>query len=207
MDRIRNRLSSDFPDTRRLLAETKFVYADNLSEDASTYYAYSSLNSENYIGNQFETLALFADQHPVEKPELCLEKGNFARTFILPYMETVQVNGHLENRISTESTPEAIRKILGEFRFPVVHLTRQDMLESAREHEWLNILELTWFCHHPIFNRYACGTCNPCLYVKEDGMDWRIPIPTRFLGEYVKKIFNSKTGIKLRNYSLKIFTR
>jgi hypothetical protein len=201
MQLIRNRLINDFPKTRRLLAETKFVYADNLNEDASIYCAYSALNSENHIGNQFETLARFADQYPVEKPELCLEKGNFARTFILPYMETVQLNGHFENRISTESAPEQLRKILGRYRFPLVQLTRQKMIESAEQKGWMQIMEMTWFCHHPILNRYACGACNPCMYVKEDGMESRIPFLTRISGKYVKQIYNSRAVIQLRKYS------
>jgi len=199
MERIRKHLYANYPHVKKLLLETNYVDDSSLADNEIIKCSYEKLNAQNYIGDQFEILARFTDQYQLDKPELCLEKGNFARTFILPYMETVQVNGHLENLIHTESAPEQIYRILGEYRFPVVNLTRKDMMESAREQEWMQIMKLTWFCHKPILNRYACGACNPCMYVRDDGMGWRIPFPQRILGGIAKKAYNSKIVIRLRN--------
>ena len=200
MAQIRNYLQNELPITRQLLSDTKFFKDNELIEDAGISKAYKELKSNNYLGDQFETLARFAKQYKITGLEFCLEKGNYAKTFIFPHMETVHYQGQSINRINIDSAPKQIMEILGSYRFPLVHLTRQEMVDIVKQKGWMHIMNMTWFCHHPILNRYPCGVCNPCMYVREDNMEWRIPFPQRIAGKLVKKVFNSSFILKLRNF-------
>lgn len=54
------------------------------------------------------------------------------------------------------------------FSFPIVGLTKLDMLAYARKHNFVHILEKTWFCFKPVRNK-PCGLCHPCKVAIEQG--------------------------------------
>lgn len=55
------------------------------------------------------------------------------------------------------------------FSFPVLHLTKAEMRETARAHGFLDLLLLRWFCHDPL-GRRPCGRCRPCRLAVWDGV-------------------------------------
>ncbi|MEY3020752.1 MAG: hypothetical protein RLZZ272_1736 [Actinomycetota bacterium] len=59
-----------------------------------------------------------------------------------------------------------VRDLFGLFRFPLIDLTRRDMVDIAREHGFLDVLQLRWFCWFPSERGRACGTCPPCHQVR-----------------------------------------
>ena len=57
---------------------------------------------------------------------------------------------------------------------PVIKLTKKDEEDIARQEGFLDILDLSWFCHTPI-NGKPCGLCGPCDDAMNTGMEWRMP--------------------------------
>jgi 7-cyano-7-deazaguanine synthase len=58
--------------------------------------------------------------------------------------------------------------------FPVMHLTKTEMREIAREHGFLDVLLARWFCFNPVFGK-PCGRCRPCKSANRDGVRYANP--------------------------------
>jgi len=64
-------------------------------------------------------------------------------------------------------------------------LEKKDEEHIARENGWLDIMELSWFCHTPIDGK-PCGLCGPCDDAMNTGMEWH-------LSEEAKKRYKHRT--------------
>ena len=53
--------------------------------------------------------------------------------------------------------------VFSTFRYPIIHLTKKDLLTMATDDGYRDILERTWCCWFPTKDGNACGKCNMCL--------------------------------------------
>lgn len=88
-----------------------------------------------------------------------------------------------------------VHNIFGNLIFPILGKTKLDMKEIALEKNWLDIMELTWFCHAPI-NNEPCGICGPCNDAIEEHMWWRLPSVARKRNRF-RKIYRIIEYLKL----------
>jgi hypothetical protein len=68
------------------------------------------------------------------------------------------------------------------FAFPFLGKTKNEMAEIAQLHGFANLMEKTWFCHHPDRKGRPCGLCNPCVYTIQEGLARRVPTTSRLRG-------------------------
>lgn len=66
------------------------------------------------------------------------------------------------------------RRYLACFSFPLLELTKVDMLHAARRHGFDDLMELTWFCHLPTWSGRPCGFCRPCRWTAAQGLAHRL---------------------------------
>ena len=83
------------------------------------------------------------------------------------------------------------------YHFPILHLSKKEMLAKAYENGWKEIIDLTWFCHKPQNNK-PCGKCNPCRTAVSEGLGNKIPFFNRF-------VYDAKTVLGV--YALKKMLR
>jgi len=197
MDAIRQHFFDEYPFTKELLLPTIYIETEKIKPDDRITNSYKKIVDSTYIGNQYEVLARFADQYNIENIELCIEVTSNPHTVIKDFVMT-EKDGDIF-RIDNASAPEHIYTLFQNFSFPILKLSKLDMEQTIKKNDWLYILNMTWFCHKPILNKYPCGSCNPCIYVYEDGMGWRIPFFFRIFGRIFKKTYNSKLFLKLRS--------
>jgi len=57
---------------------------------------------------------------------------------------------------------EPFFRLYQRFRFPIIHLTKRDILALAEKQEWLNYLKLSWSCWFPLSQGEPCGKCPMC---------------------------------------------
>lgn len=65
-------------------------------------------------------------------------------------------------------------RFLARFAFPLLDLTKVDMLEAARRAGFDDLMELTWFCHLPTSSGRPCGFCRPCRWTVAEGLPYRV---------------------------------
>jgi hypothetical protein len=170
------------PETKcKILPLIKFPVSD-LKEDRDIVEAYQRLRNISWIGPQYIWLSEFAKTY--QGIELCLEKDDadkvdvdYGATYCLLH------NGHIKKVregdidywiLDNEKSSSDLIKVFGEFHFPIINITKIDMVEEYKRLGFTKTMIKTWFCHTPV-NNEPCGVCNPCKTVVEEGLSFRIP--------------------------------
>jgi hypothetical protein len=182
MERIRNALFDAYPHTRQLLMPLEQFHVAELAPDVRITEAFRRIVAERFIGSQYEWLARFRNQLGIAQLELAAgHRGGRIQRIIGPFVKPVDGGGYRTYRLSPEYSDTNEFLIFGGFSFPLFELGKRETADIARERGWLDILNMTWFCHKP-HGTEPCGYCNPCLYAVDEGFGWRIPPANRFKG-------------------------
>ena len=181
MDAIRARLYERYVATEDLLRPTQYAQVAEIDPDAEIEEAFRAVMAKQPIGSQYEWLARYCKQHGIDDMELCIHRDDQAHgvlAMLAPSVEPQQVGDRTVLRIAAEGTPESEYALFGYFQFPVFRINKLEMAEIAREHDWMGLMNMTWFCHRPKRGK-PCGRCRPCLYAVAEGLGWRIPAGRR----------------------------
>jgi hypothetical protein len=180
MEAIRAALFQKFPEARSRLLDTVVVEKSTLKPNPKLTETFIQLQSESRFGGQYEWLARLAHEFPSEKLELCV---------------------HSHDRFS----PHIGNDIFSAFAFPLLGVSKLDMEKAANRHDFRDLMELTWFCHKPIWllgNPHPCGKCNPCTFTRAEGLEYRLTRKymdrvARAYGEF-RRLIRWLSGIKRR---------
>ncbi|SMO41477.1 hypothetical protein [Fodinibius sediminis] len=167
-----------------LLKQTIYIDISEIQIDHEISNAWRRLRKERHVGRQYVWFASLCKQYGLREVELSIEADN-----------EDSVSESIVDCLDTNSMAPDVKTIFQYFTLPIIDLTRQEMQKIAEREDWLDLLDLTWFCHHPIYHPFKkgipCGVCNPCRIAIEEGAGHRIPWLLRFGGKYLKKIYHS----------------
>lgn len=186
MHEIREEVHKRYPESS--IREIEFVRQPDIPVCKDFEEAHQRLLSRGWIGSQYIYIASYCRQNNIQNMELSLERPlseNNMRS-VIPCTENTETNsdGH---RLIASNTDEDLRCLFGPFSFPVISMTKLDMLTRAEEWGALDIMNKTWFCHYPLLGK-PCGSCNPCMNTFEDGLVYRFPFLSRVRYTVKKKI-------------------
>lgn len=181
MHRIKQRLYTDHPHTRELLAAGEYMAVEDVAPDADITGAYRSLSRRHYVADQYEWLARFCKQRGLTDVQLCVHINGGVAELIGDMLRRRETPYGLTHRIDAASADARAAELFGRFSMPLLDISKRDMVEVARQHGWMGIMHRTWFCHVPLPSRKPCGVCYACTYTIEHGMGWRIPRRRRVL--------------------------
>nr|WP_288836314.1 7-cyano-7-deazaguanine synthase [uncultured Flavobacterium sp.] len=159
---------------------------DKIKESASY------INSFIRLGSQYSWLAQFCHNHNLNNVEISNDK-NLKANSLTCFLLTNYINADCSNQKNKEKH-DKIDVIFKYFSFPVVALSKRDMLNIAKKNKWENIMYSTWFCHKPRKNK-ACGKCVPCINVIRKQMGFRIPVLNRMKGYFKIYLLEIKSKI------------
>ena len=164
MERMRQALLPRLRDPAQLLP-TKVAIQDQYPARQELADLWESINSRARLGAQYLWLASVAEALDWRGVELSLEAypGGMAEFEHLVFDAPGRLN----------DSPEAA--LFSRFTFPVMHLTKREMGDIAREHGFYDILMQRWFCQDPVGGK-ACGHCRPCRLANRDGVDFAGPV-------------------------------
>lgn len=105
---------------------------------------------------QYGALAQYALN--LQKPiEICVEKDPIHSAMYKTVSHQVDTNGRLP--LLPRSNPLSIFQMLC---FSTIQYTKQDMLRIAKQHQFDDILSLSWSCWYPSKDGKPCGRCIMC---------------------------------------------
>lgn len=183
MQRIRERLFQEHPHTRSLLEPLRRHDVARIAQDPTISAAHALLATERFLGNQYDWIARFCKQQDIECAELAAGyQGGRIHAVLQSFVVPVRDGGCDSYRVGPEhrGTPQHV--LFGAFSFPLFELDKLGTARIAAENGWLDLLDLTCFCHKPRNDGQPCGCCNPCLYAVDEGFGWRIPRGNRIKG-------------------------
>ncbi len=146
----------------------------DLPEDPDITAAAQRLAKEG-LGTQYAFLARLAKRYP--GIEVGIEKAAYdkkvgCRATILRYGALITENGVA--RLDMERSSEDLKRIVGNFSLPIIHLTEMDMLNNVKAWGYEDILSMIWFCHEPLGGK-PCGMCRACEQKMDGGMEFLLP--------------------------------
>ncbi|WP_019583328.1 7-cyano-7-deazaguanine synthase [Thioalkalivibrio sp. ALE16] len=172
MSRIRAMAQQLWSETSDRLLPTEYAPARGAPIPDDIRRAFKTIYSHKDIGTQYPWLAGYARR--LERPlELGIQGGGRIEKALGPHVH----HGKLSATGKSEFD-HAIWTLFEPFRFPIMHLSKTDMMQIADENGFRSIMQETWFCHQPRAGK-PCGRCAPCKYAIEQGMGWRIPFLRR----------------------------
>ena len=180
MDSILNDIFVRFPGAKdRILSITHFNRND-ITPNREIQKKYEYLNNISSFGHQYVYVAEFALMFGLSNLEMSVafNDGRIYRHLennCVPVEDPVIGQYHRLTSSIDDNSPYSMFKF---FTFPVITVSKIDMMNIAKKNGVLNILKKTWFCHSPI-NDKICGTCNPCKCAMTEGMAFRLPIRSR----------------------------
>ena len=156
MNRIRNAIYEQYPDSKKLLRPVHFFREGDIEPNAEITDIYFKLKNTKPVKRQYERFARFCVQMGIDKMELCVLKKEIVED------------------------PLAAEKIFCYFSFPLLNQTKLGLKEISNSKGWSEIMDMTWFCRVPR-NGSPCGLCGPCSDAYMAGFGYRLPLRARMI--------------------------
>lgn len=188
-----------YPYTKELLRPTIIRNLEEVANDQDLLNKLGKIVKSYTVGWQYSWLACYCDEIGVGDMELSTQKPGIVYDQIIEESILVDEGNDSFYVIDKHSKQSKLYTLFQYFRFPLLEYTKLDMQLEAKEFGFDDILELSWFCHAPKWNKYKCGTCTPCMTAIEQGLGRRV----QFLG-HLRYYLIVKTGLKKLRHSYKI---
>ena len=168
MEMIRSRLATRDPTAASLLAATRLI--QKLEADDDYKEAWDRIRRNHFLGSQYHWLprSLNAAGFPIT--ELCIHRDDKAAAVIGD--RVVYESNCIQ--VDAESGSD-LHSLFARFRLPLFDLTKLEMESAALAAGFVDIMEISWFCHNPTSAGRPCGACNPCRYTRQEGLGRRVP--------------------------------
>ncbi len=194
MKRIKDHIFKEFPHTKELLAPIQYYTVEDISPDKEISSANESILKNIHLGIQYERLARLCKEIGVSNMQLSVEKSlfpqeNYWDLQLDPLLSEFNLNSQTVFKIDKKYKDLDFFKIFQYFDFPIIKITKIQMMAITDKQDWNNIMSMTWFCHNPTCTKKPCGICKPCLMVIKEGLEWRIPTEGRVRSFYYRKVF------------------
>ena len=155
MYKIRQKIYELFPYTKNLFLTTWIIDKEVVDSDYTKKF--DKVNSELFPRkrrvHQYEHLGRYAYQ--------LKEKIDLGFVGIHDKSKIVQfLNANLKKKNDNYELPTS--HPLGYVNFPLFGITKENMLENAKKHNFDVILKMTWSCWFPKVDGTPCGKCPMC---------------------------------------------
>jgi len=173
MRAIKQALTQIHPHTADLIFPTFYYSIADLDPDPEIDAAAARLREKRKLGDQYPWFARFIKQFNLHGIEIGIIHGDptTSNFYLKDYFKPHSAINELDPAFS-DILEYPIFKNLS---FPIIHLSKVEMMEIAKQNGWFEFMELTWFCFTPLPGEKPCGQCSPCKIAKNEGMGWRLP--------------------------------
>ncbi|MDN3644279.1 7-cyano-7-deazaguanine synthase [Lutimonas halocynthiae] len=192
MRKIKSALFNSFPEAKELILPIIFCKVDDVEIDEDIEKAFLNFKKEKHIGIQYLWLASYCKKNMISDMQLSIEKSllpdpNLWDANLEGKLVEKKLNNQVVEYMDSSFKGSKEYEIFQYFAFPLMQTTKQEMLEIAREKDWFQIIEQSWFCLFPTHKNEPCGICKPCTQTISDGFAFRMPKNRRLFAAYVNK--------------------
>jgi hypothetical protein len=167
------------------LRPTVYIDRSEIEIDDEIAKSWKNIKRQRHIGHQYVWIASLCKQYNLQGIELSIQSRDNEE-------DPSETMAYYLEESRMDANAKAVFKY---FSLPLLKLSKKEMQDIAKQENWMDIMDLTWFCHHPLYHPFKkgmpCGVCNPCRIVVKEGFGHRIPFLLRYGGKYLKKIYNS----------------
>lgn len=154
MDAIKQKIR-ELHEVGALLRDTIFYMRGDIEKNKEMAEMNQGILMEIHIGYMYEYLARYARQFNLTSLELCIDASPPLT------IHDLVINDLTEELVMKQEPRNPNLLMFKNFRFPVIHLTKQDMNLDAEKHDFLEIMNYAWYCMEPDGDK-PCGKCRSC---------------------------------------------
>lgn len=130
---------------------------------------FRKIDSAFGLGVQYLWFARFARQYRIDNLEVSfINHGSDSTPEFNALLES-QVRGRGHDCRLVESPVESYLELFRNFRFPTIHMTKEEMGIIAKKTGFLDLLVMSWYCFDPAIDGNPCGKCKPCIIASRSG--------------------------------------
>ena len=163
MRKICSQIYQQYPYTQKLLKPLLVIYyiRPNQNVDQKIKYLHYQLGKFSRPHTQYERIARFSTYYP-STLEISVEKCG---TGLDHATKGNRIGIGAECRIKDNLMPKyQALDVFNKFRYPIIHLTKDNMKRIAHNNGYLDILKMTWSCWFPNKDGKECGKCDMCKH-------------------------------------------
>lgn len=157
--------------------EIRFIDKRDIPIDAAVREKYETLSARYRVGVQYLWLASLAEQ--LDEPlEVCLVATR-TRSNSFKHDLLHRLVQHNDVWVFDPQFAEEDFSLFRSFHFPLIMVSKLEMLRTATQAGFRKELLLSHFCHLPQPSGRPCGCCQPCRDAMDEGLAARLPFLIR----------------------------
>ncbi|MBN2167180.1 MAG: hypothetical protein JW717_12945 [Marinilabiliaceae bacterium] len=162
MIKMRREIIRIFPKVRPRFLQTIYTNEGLIKFDDDINESVNNLKKEGKVAEQYQVMANYCKEFNIRVIDVALTRISGEKEFFEKFKNA-----------------EAFKS----FQYPVINLSKKEMVNIAKDNKWEQILFMTSFCRRPNVKIKPCGVCGPCADAVSAGMGFRFP-----LFSYIKAI-------------------
>jgi hypothetical protein len=171
MNDIRRQLFRSYPITKKLLNPTIYIDINSIKKKEKYLDLLEKIRNKAYLAKQYTFLAALCNQDNLYEVELSIIKNGSVLQLLKPLIDPQKKKISKSNENQFQNS---LYQLFKYYRFPLIELSKSDMLVYAKKNNFDNLLEMTWFCATPKKGK-PCGFCGPCIDAIKMGFGRRVP--------------------------------
>jgi len=182
MYRVRRDLSRLDSEAAARIEPTTFAVAREVPTDPSTIEKLAQLRERGHVVRQYDYITAYAARAGGLGLEVGIMRDDYRTVALLDgNVEYVEEGGGYwqldRNRVPADDGLMAFAPI----RFPLLSLSKLDMLAKAEVMGVRDLMYNTWVCRNPQGSKRdrACGRCSPCRDSMQQGMRHRLGLASQ----------------------------
>ncbi len=170
---LSNSIPLKFSKSKGQILPLKVIKRKDIPSNLFLKLLHKPLKSKKKIGKQYYWLACMIRKYKFANLEVSLHNEDLDKFFHINQLIKIKDE---KLGISWVINPEKVgfkrKHLFVNMRFPLAAITKPEMKTIAQENDFIDLMELTWFCHKS--NKKPCGNCNPCKQCIRDGFGYRL---------------------------------
>ncbi|EDP71888.1 hypothetical protein FBALC1_12342 [Flavobacteriales bacterium ALC-1] len=149
----------------------KYIKRENIPYNLFLKVIHKILRRQVGLGKQYYWLASFAQKH--KNLDVSFHKEDLDKFFSEEQLIEIKDDNFGSNwKINPKKVGFLRRQLFKNMTFPLITVTKPEMKFIAEENNFIELMELTWFCHKSTDK--PCGKCAPCKQYVRDGFGYRL---------------------------------
>jgi len=174
MNTIRTGMCRKFPFIEELLRPTIIVKLVEIDKEKILLPNFERLTKSVVLGGQYAWLAAYCEETGIYDMELFIQRPGRMHDLINDEIKFLQNGKDVVCVLDEKTKYTDLYTLLKYYRFPILNLTKPDMTPIAEKAGFIELMDLTWFCHNPRDNNITCGMCGPCTTAIRQGMGRKV---------------------------------
>jgi 7-cyano-7-deazaguanine synthase len=168
---LTKQITAKFINSKAKILPVKLIKRKDIPSNFYLKLIFKLIKHKRPIGKQYYWLSCLANNY--NTLEQCFHKEDRGQLISVDELhEIIDETGEKNWVVNPKKIGFLRSQLFKKIRFPLIYTSKLEMKKYAEEHDFIDIMNNTWFCHKS--NDKPCGKCAPCKQYIRDGFGFRL---------------------------------